>query len=517
MHPRNLCLWLLTIVLLPGLTGCGSSPPASKVLVIGLDGATWDLLDPWIEAGDLPNLERLVEGGAAGTLESVFPPMSPPAWTSAVTGKNPGKHGIYDFWIRPSGSATTIPATSRDRKAEAIWETLARRGRSVGIINVPLTDPPDEVDGFMIAGFPHFDDKGYTYPPELQSRLGDYELDAFGEVLVDGQEAALRDRLVHNLEARARVALELMEDEEWDLFWVVFTGPDKTQHFFWRFLDPEHPFYDEDKAKTFGGAIHDFWQRVDRVVGELLERVDDDTVVIVMSDHGFSPIYREIRLKNWLAREGFFDWERGKVLAYYQGDFGGRIYLNVRGREPRGEVQQGRQYRQVRERIARQLRELTDPETGIRPVTDIRFGEEVFSGPYMDQGPDILFTVKPDYFVIGGEGNAGAPLFGLPSYSFSAYHRREGVIILSGGPVRKGINLTPQGIEGVTPTILYLLGERLPADMDGGVFVEAIDPACLARHEIRFAEPVALVRKEPEGQESLEERRRALGSVPYLQ
>jgi predicted AlkP superfamily phosphohydrolase/phosphomutase len=485
-------------------------------VVIGLDGATWDLLDPWIESGDLPNLAQLVESGAAGTLESVFPPMSPPAWTSAVTGKNPGEHGIFDFWIRPSESPTTVPATSRDRQAEAIWNILSRNGRRVGIINVPLTDPPDEVNGFMIAGFPHFDAEDYTYPPELQSRIGGYELDDFGEVLIDGQETLLRDRLVHKLDQRARVALSLMEEEEWDLFWVVFTGADKTQHFFWRFLDPEHPYYDENKAETLASTVHDFWQRVDGVVGRILQRVDDDTVVVVMSDHGFAPIYREIRLKNWMAKEGYFDWQRGRVVAYYQGDFGGRIYLNVRGREPRGQVQPGAEYRRIRDQIARDLETMTDPETGVRPVTDIRFAEEVFSGPYMDQGPDILFSVRPGYFVVGGEGEPEAPVFGLPSYSFSAYHRREGIVILSGDPIRRGINLTAQRIEGITPTILYLLGEPIPADMDGGVFTEGLDALCLARHDIRFEAPRAPVRATPETQQSMEERRRALGSVPYL-
>ncbi len=517
MHRRwieNLEWVCLAAVLL--LSGCRSSAPAPRVVVIGLDGATWDFLDPWIDQGALPNLEALLNEGAFGTLESVFPPMSPPAWCSAVTGKNPGEHGVYDFWMRPEGEFQTVPTTSLDRKAEAVWQTLSRTGRTVGVINVPLTDPPDEVNGFMIAGFPHLDNQDYTYPPELQSTLRDYSLDSFGEMLVEGREAELRDRLIHNFESRARVALSLMDEEEWDLFWVVFTGPDKMQHFFWRFLDPEHPYYEEGKFEAFGGAIRDFWGRVDRVIGDIVKRLDEDTVVMVISDHGFAPIYREIRLRPWLALEGFVDWQRGKVLAYYQGDFGGRIFLNVKGREPRGEVQPGRPYRDLRNRIADRLREMTDPDTGIRPVSDVRFAEEVFSGPYLDQGPDILFTVRPGYFVVGGTGESGEPIFGLPSYSFSAYHRREGIVVLSGGPVVSGVNLTPQSIEGIAPTVLYLLGERIPADMDGGVFTTALSPDCLQKHEIRFSEPVTLVRRETPGVRELEERRKTLESVPYL-
>lgn len=506
-------LWFLGLAC---LVGCGGSAPAPRVVVIGLDGATWDLLDPWIEEGDLPNLEALCRRGAAGTLESVFPPMSPPAWSSAVTGRNVGQHGVFDFWVRPRNSATTVPATSRDRKAEAVWQILSRYGRKVGIINVPLTDPPDEVNGFMIAGFPHLDSEGFTFPRDLEYRLGDYELDAFGEVLEEGREADLRDRLIRNLEARARATLLLMEEGEWDLFWVVFTGPDKMQHFFWRFLDPKHPYYDEEKADEFGTAIRDFWRRVDRVVGEIVSRLDEKTVVVVLSDHGFGPIYKEMRLREWLVGEGYIDWDRGRVLTYYQGDFGGRVYLNVRGREPHGEVQPGRPYRVLRNEIADRLRVLTDPETGVRPVTEIHFAEDIYSGPHVEEGPDIIFTVLPGYFVVGGEGEPGAPVFGLPSYSFSAYHRRDGIVILAGGPVRSGVNLTPQRIEGVTPTILYLLGEPIPADMDGTVFTEAFVPTCLVEHDVRFAEPVAYVPEESPDTESLEERRRAFQSVPYL-
>jgi len=504
------------MAVLGGTAGCRSSAPASKVVVIGLDGATWDLLDPWIEQGDLPNLEALSRRGAVSRLESVVPPISPPAWTSAVTGVNPGKHGIYDFWVRPSGSATTVPATSHERKVEAVWQILSRHGRKVGVINVPLTDPPDEVDGFMIAGFPHLDDEGYTYPAELQAEIGGYQLDDFGEMLQEGREAVLRDRLVQVFEARARTALRLMDEREWDLLWVVFMGPDKMQHYFWRFMDPEHPYYREDKAQALGQTIHDFWCRVDEVVGQMVSRLDEDTVVMALSDHGFGPIYREMRMRDWLIREGFVNVEEGRVLAYYQGDFGGRIYLNVRGREPGGVVQPGRPYRILREEIASRLRRLVDEETGVRPVTDVYFKEELYAGPYLDGAPDVVFSVLPGYFVIGGDGEPGSPVFGLPSFSFSAYHRRDGVLILSGGPVRRGVNLTPQPIAGVAPTVLYLLGVPLSADMDGGVFVEALEPECLVEHDIEFAEPVALATRDPRQVESLEERRRALKSVPYL-
>jgi predicted AlkP superfamily phosphohydrolase/phosphomutase len=500
--------------------GCGPSAPAPKVVVIGLDGATWDLLDPWMAAGDLPHLKALALGGAAGTLMSVFPPMSPPAWTTAVTGKNPGKHGIYDFWTLPEGETQFVPTTSLDRKAEAVWQTLSRHGRRVGILNVPLTDPPDEVNGFMVGGFPHLDEKGYAYPPDLLPRLerSGYQLDAYGEKMVEGREGELRAEILRTLEAQSKAALSLMESEPWDLFWVVFMATDKMQHFYWRFQDPGHPQYDAEKARLYGDTIRDLYRRVDRIVGDIVERAGKDAVVIVLSDHGFGPIEREIRLRPWFERERFTDWGRGVVLAYYEGDFGGQVYINLRGRDPRGQVEPGQAYLDLRSRIAERLMDLADPDTGVRPVCDVRFSEDVFSSPAAGRAPDIVFETIPGYLVVGGESGEGTPgpVFGPPSYSFSAYHRREGVVILSGNPVRKGVNLPALDLAGVTPTVLYLLGEALPADMDGTVFTPALTAECLVRHPVRFEDPVPLVRKNVPEHLSIQERRKALESVPYL-
>jgi len=195
---------------------------------------------------------------------------------------NPGKHNIFDFYRMAVSSSSGILNTSRDRRAHPVWDFLNDDGYRTGIMNIPMTFPPDTVDGFFISGFPYGESgsatTGYTYPPKLEQELqeaGPYPLDPFGEGIVAGSEAPFLKRLQHTFDRQSEEAKRLMRRKDWDLFWVVFTGVDKSQHFFWKFQDPEHPEYDPGLAEMYGGVIRDFYINADRAIGEMLEIAKD--------------------------------------------------------------------------------------------------------------------------------------------------------------------------------------------------------------------------------------------------
>ncbi len=293
------------------LGGCGKGQNPPKVLVIGMDGATWDLMGPFMDQGHLPRLKALRDGGVYGPLLSVIPPLSPPAWTSAATGVNPGMHGIFDFFRLDPDSMIVYSETARSRRVPGVWTLLSEAGHKVGMLNMPMTDPPDPVDGFMVAGLPHPDSVGFAYPPELEARLHreGYRLDRMGEALIAGHEADLESEIVGTFRKRKQVALELGEENpDLDMYWVVFTGTDRIQHFFWKFMEKDHPFYDPALAPRFGDSILHVYEAIDEAVGELVDQASAqaaaqgrELAVIVLSDHGFCGVHRAFRPESFLA------------------------------------------------------------------------------------------------------------------------------------------------------------------------------------------------------------------------
>ncbi|MDM7916517.1 MAG: alkaline phosphatase family protein, partial [Candidatus Eisenbacteria bacterium] len=394
--------WLsvLALLALAAIAGCGRKR-ASPLVIIGLDGASWDLLEPWIAAGDLPNLKAFRDGANWGTMRSVVPYLSPPAWTSAVTGVNPGRHGIYDFQRRLPGDAASFAATpqarpivtetSKSRRSPPIWNLLKGSGKRVAIINIPMTDPPDEVDGIMIAGFPHLDQEGYAWPRPLEARCrqAGYLLDEMEMKLPPGQEESLLATFARARDTRWALAKQLYQEEEYDLFWIVFTGVDRVQHLYWIFDDPKNPKHDPVLAQRFAGSMHRFWKDQDRILGEFLGLIRPGSTVMMVSDHGFGPIRRELRVGTWVrtAASGFSTAEAVQVFTLDRSD-AARLYVREPGRDPGADLSR-EQAQSVRERLASGLRGVTDPETGEAPVEALYRGPEVFVGKYAEKGPDL--------------------------------------------------------------------------------------------------------------------------------
>lgn len=282
----------------------------TKVLIIGLDGASFDLIRPWAEQGKLPNLARLFKEGTWGNLRSVPNMNSAPAWSSFATGKNPGKHGIFYFDERIPGTYQKRYLNAAFRKGESFWSALSSSGYRVGVINVPITYPAEKVNGFMLAGLdtPGLDSPGFCYPPnliqELQPELGEYIVEPGipGYIKAGRKDLAL-ERLLQEVDVRLAYTHYLMEKEPWDLLVTVFTASDNAQHFFWKDMDANHP--EHDPNSSYGEAIRRVYQRLDEAVGELLSIVPEGTTVVVISDHGggFNPRGPEY-LKEWLASLG---------------------------------------------------------------------------------------------------------------------------------------------------------------------------------------------------------------------
>jgi predicted AlkP superfamily phosphohydrolase/phosphomutase len=512
---------------------------SKRILVIGLDGATFDLIEPWAEASHLPTFRRLLAEGAHGPVESTIPPMTGPAWTSFMTGKNPGKHGLYDWIYRHRDSYDVSPVTARHNKEATLWSLLSATGRRVCVFNVPMTFPPAPVNGLMISGMPAPSTKvTITYPPELlaeiEGQVGEYLLYPDpGQAYSDAGVDAFLDRLYRTTAVRLEVMDNLRKREAWDFFMLVFNGTDTVQHAMWKYMSPKHPLHDPAKFTKYGDAILHYFQYVDEALGQILAGLDDNTVLMLMSDHGFGPFHKFIHVNNWLRREGWLrikrspkpslkaalfglgfapmkvynvlmrfglgalkrevvrgqgqgllkklflsfddvDWAR--TTAYSLGNVG-QIRLNVRGREPQGLVEPGDEYEAVRDEIIARLWQMRDPKTGEQVVQEVYRREEVYWGDNVEQAADIVFIpTRMEYFGFGEYEFGSNEIIESMKRGISGTHRPNGICLLWGKPIRAGAEIEHARLYDLAPTILHLMGEPIPADMDGRVLAEALQP-----------------------------------------
>jgi len=522
-----------------------ASIESNRVLVIGLDGGTFDLIKPWAQAGELPTLARLMDVGSCGNLRSTIPALSPPAWTSFMTGQNPGKHGVFDFVRRRPGSYHLQSVRHDPRRSRTIFRLLSQAGKRVAVVNVPLTYPPEPVNGLMISGLGAPNKGRYVYPPELRT-----ELEARGYRVnntrhyAPGEEDAFLDDLMETTAIRARTAVELLGREKWDAFMVVFRNVDEIASFFWHHMDTSHPLHDPALAPRYGQAILDYHRRLDTLLAQIIEAAGEDVTVIVMSDHGVGPLHRSVYLNNWLREIGMLklideggiawahktllrrlgltkrnltqrigwanveklkrflpwqllnlvpdsfpsladsvDWPRTKAYSF---GYIGQIYVNLRGREPQGVVGPGVEYEKVIEYLIDELAKFQDPDTGEYIVDAVYRKEELYHGRFLAEAPDLNVIMKNmSYITHIGREFAHHATVGPPSTYETATHRLEGILIASGPSIRAGVELSGARIIDVAPTIMYLLGLPVPSDMDGRVLVQMVEEARLRAQPVQ--------------------------------
>ena len=457
-----------------------------KVFILGIDGATLDLIEPWSKQGKLPTFRKLIKEGCYGNCLSTVHPLTPQAWASFLTGKNPGKHGLYDFGVRKKGSYGLRLTDSRDRKAPALWDYINAYGLKAGIVNVPLTYPPEGLNGFMVSGMHSPSLREAVFPGNLfekiTSRFPDYEIDVMSQWF-DSYDIFL-EKLNQMMDVRAEMGLHLYTKYKPHLFCMVLVGVDRAQHALWGQM--ANPLEGKEKNHwKYSQAVCRIYQRIDHYLNTIIELIDKDTVLIIMSDHGFGSLKKDVYLNRYLIQNGFmklnnnkqpFDignpfqnvnWK--KTQAYSYGLFG-NIYINLKNREPLGIVERGNNYENVIKSLTEALAQLTDPDDGKKVVTKIYRREEVYHGPFVDDAPDLLINMRNySYITRGGYEFDGDDIFSKPKINHSGNHRLNGVAFFYGNNIKNGFRFPDIQITDFCPTILSILEIPVPEDLDGRV------------------------------------------------
>ena len=323
-----------------------------RVMVIGFDGATLDLIRPWAEAGILPTFHRLLVHGAWGPLQSTMPPVTPAAWSSLATGLNQGKHGLFDFFGRQEGSYETYVVNATHRHGASLWHSLGQAGHRVTVFNVPATYPPDQVNGLMVSGLltpTHATDA--AWPPELLDELKQ-AVPGFSfyppGIFSQGQEVEFINDVLAWDKMTLRATEFLMEKQSWDFLFTVFIGTDIVSHFMWRHMATQGASVatdDPTAREILTNAIQNVYRQADTILSSLLEAVGDDVYVVIVSDHGFGPLDYYMHLNAWLVQKGYLKFKRTpavllKHLAYRLGITPLRMLELLRALRLGGRVQQ---------------------------------------------------------------------------------------------------------------------------------------------------------------------------------
>jgi predicted AlkP superfamily phosphohydrolase/phosphomutase len=482
----------------------------------------------------------MIENGVHGRLESTILPISPAAWTSFATGKNPGSHGIYDFAKRSDHSYSYRLTNSLDSRSPAIWDTIGSFGGSSIVVNVPLTYPPKPLRGSMITGFPTpKGGKDCTYPRELLGALkekfgDDVDISKPQALYRKGREAEITEDLVRITRAQTAVTAYLMQSSDWNLAVSVFDAPDVCGHYFWAYLDKSHPKYDGKLAEAARGFVEEIHVALDDAIGELTDLAGPDSLRIVMSDHGFGPVYYGVYINNWLVereymrfktepivkakhwayRNGFnaynllrlakklrlirsvesayskkslalklvkkfslslddIDWERTKV--YSVGNFG-QLYVNMKGREPKGIVPP-EEVEPLVDELVEELGKLKDPKNQKQMFDCVYKKQEAFVGRCQSEAPDIVFFDSEMKYAAHRMFELGSSELVTPHPIYSGHHKMDGLFAVSGSGIRTNqarVELGQVKIVDMAPTILQYLG--VPAgDFDGRILREFFD------------------------------------------
>jgi len=369
--------------------------------VLGLDGVPYTFLKGLMEEGRLPNMSGLFSQGDFRRMTSVFPVVSSVAWSTFMTGKNPGGHNIFGFIDREPDPMRLFIPTGRALRGKTLWERLGEMGKRVVVMNVPATYPPRPVKGCLVSGFLATDLRKAAYPSELAGELDKkgYVIDVDPWLARKSKDAFL-ERLNEALDRRFETVFYLMETMEWDYFHCHVMETDRINHFFWRDWEEGHSGYRE--------AFLRFYEKIDGYVGRLLERFWDDTQLIVLSDHGFCGIKKEVQVNHWLEREGYLRYEADSPQDVTQmasasraySLIPGRIYINLKGREEKGCVEK-KDYEKLREELIEGLMRLRNPETGGLIIKAVYRREEIYSGPYLNRAADLI-AVPFDGFDLKG-------------------------------------------------------------------------------------------------------------------
>lgn len=481
----------------------------TKIFLIGLDGATWHVMMPLIEQGTLPNIKRLMDDGTYGNLTTIQmdPILSSAVWTSLATGKVPEKHGITGWDV-----------TRISVKSKTVWDLLEEEGKRIGLLNYLITWPPREINGFMVPGWARLDTT--TYPPEL------YE-----ELKKESQEEELRKYYVQkykNLgylfenfacwdfwrtDYRKNQTLYLMDKYDTDFFATVFYGPDRLQMFFWQFIEPELFNVSEEELDKYKDVIPEYYQNFDDIVGQISSRIDENTILIIASDHGFQkliPPRRQIRLyplsflekMDLLLREEntdmeAFDMSQSKAYAIVKSAPDKmQIFIN--------KELVNKDYDNIKTYIINTLENITISGTN---TTFLKLSYE--NDETNELNFDLINKGKLYYDTNITFLNEEYPLSWFTRIEeVTGDHAKEGIFIMKGKNINKNKLIENASIIDIAPTILYLMKTTIPSDMDGRVLFEAINKNYINKNPVEYTEKTSNISFDESKIRKLEEQAR---------
>ncbi|KXK30803.1 MAG: hypothetical protein UZ01_01162 [Candidatus Brocadia sinica] len=485
----------------------------------------------------LPTFKYLIENGSYGNLNSTIPPLSAPAWTSAFTGVNPGKHNIFDFFTIRNDNYELRNVTSNDRKTPAIWNILDTYGMTSGIFNMPMTYPPEAVNGFMVAGLGTPDtNSNFIYPASLKEELKNYlhglQFSIDVGTIMGGREDAFLDELYKVTDIQEKAVHYLYNKYQPDLFMAVFDELDRIQHFFWRHMETSHPLHDPKKSQKYKDAIEDYYQHLDIAMKRFLDTLPEDTTVMIVSDHGFGGLHKDFYINkyfydmdilslkpkpplsintellraikttlkkltykmgvgrwvdrmipDWLRLKsltptvdtglGSVDWSQTK--AYFCSLSGQNVWINLKGRQPEGIIEPGKEYEALRDQIIEKLYTIKDPKTSKNIIQKVYRREEIYTEDLVSNAPDLIIDMAEGYVIQVGL----APEMLMPAMQYKLYrsgcHRQHGIFIAIGKDIKKNHQVQNAEIIDIVPTVLYLLNKQISTYMDGKVLTDILN------------------------------------------
>ncbi len=521
----------------------------TRTLFIGMDGATFSILDDLIKADDdqkaiMPFLASLYKKGTRRILRSTPNPLTPPAWVSLMTGRTPGNHGIYDF-IRAEEHGDGVFFTlydSRDCNVETIWSIASRQGKRVAALNFPFTAPPPKnLNGFMIPGFIPWRHLRLNTKPkdlydQLKAELPDFdpkqlawdfeqEKEALNKLSDDDRENWVRYHLPREKQW-FRIADYLLRTESPDLMAVMFDGVDKLQHQAWLFLDStlqtgELSEYHHRMRKL----CLDYFRQLDGFIEKLVTEAGPDVQVFMASDHGFTTTFEVVRINAYLYERGYLHWKEmpeteaakrredsmfanldwNKTTAYCRTPSSNGITIRV-AEKPGNPGIKPDEYDSFRDQLICDLKELRDPSTGERIITEIHKREDVFSGPAMKEAPDLLMVLRDFGFV---SIKNKQPVVEARE-EVAGTHHPDGVFFAFGPGIKEDVQVGPCNIEDVGATLLYSLGLDVPSDMEGLVAEAMFTGSHLAENPVRIGAVTNSNSKDTESESMAEDEKEKL-------
>jgi predicted AlkP superfamily phosphohydrolase/phosphomutase len=438
---------------------------AHRVVFIGLDGTPYTFMKRLIDEGRAPNAARLAEQGSLLRMESTWPWVSSVAWSTMMTGVNPARHNIFGFIDRDPATYKQFIPTSRNMQARTLWEVLSEAGKRVIVVNVPVTYPPRQVNGILVGGFLSPSLEKAVYPPAYTSTLKSlgYIVDADPWKARESKDLAIQE-VNTVLDARIRTLNYLLEREEWDYLHVHIMETDRLHHFLWQQM--------EEKDPNYAPAFYDFYKRIDDMLGEVAGKLDENTTLLWMSDHGFCTLKREVYVNRWLMDNGWLrlrnippDRKKGldeidpSSVAYSLDP--GRVVIRVQGREKEGCVAPGAEYEALRNEIAAAALQLRDPDSS-EPIFQHAFRrEELYSGPYLEQAADLILAPYDGY---DPKGALYKETLTFKGDELVGMHTHDDAMLYIRG---RTIPQTRFSVLAVMPTILDLLEVQQPQGLDG--------------------------------------------------